>query len=82
MIPAPPPPATELHRHVASGTITLDEAARLAHHTTGQVIYVTRHRAPETPAHLAAFDAYISRGTARLMPRGLVYWTADNPAKP
>jgi hypothetical protein len=79
--PAPAAP-TELHRHVASGVVSLDEAARLARHTTGQVIYVTRHRAPITPAHLAAFDAYISRGTARLMPRGLVYWTADNPAKP
>jgi hypothetical protein len=84
-VPAITPPApapSVLHRHVASGTISLDQAARAARHTTGQVIYVTRHRSPETPAHLAVFNRYIAGGTARLMPRGLIYWTADNPAAP
>lgn len=75
-------PQPVLTRHVATGDISLDEAARLAHQTTGQVIYVTRNKAPLTPAHLAAFDTYIRMGTARRMPAGLVYWTSHQPGTP
>lgn len=82
LILTPGPPPGQLFRHIATGRESLDAAARALKHTTGQVIYVTRHRAPITPAHLAAFDAYITRGTARLMPAGLVFWSADDPARP
>ena len=91
--PAPPPPpltkrggsvppAPVLNRHVATGLVSLSQAARTERHTVGQIIYVTRHKAPESVAHLAAFNAYVARGTNRLMPRGLVYWTSDTPGVP
>lgn len=63
-------------RHVATGTQSLLQVAKGRSTTVWHLEAVTR-AAPLTQANRQAFNAYVNKGIATKMPKGLVYYTSN-----
>jgi hypothetical protein len=81
--PDQPPPARlpTFFREIATGQQSLNAVAKARHTTVAHLEEVTRASAGKpggiSAKNLAAFNAYVSKGTGHRMPRGLVYFTSS-----
>jgi hypothetical protein len=62
-------------RHIATGTVSLDKVAHRRGTSTEHLITVSQ--AHLNPSNKARFDKYVSRGTGKVMPPGLIYYTSN-----